>query len=310
MTDFKRFYKPALYALIPLSLLATAACETLDPTATTAALMTPTPLPTATATPVPPTPTPTATPTPTPTPSPTPTPTPEPIVKLQDAANKMQAVQSYNVVMHMDMNVITSGLTIMIPVDMTGDVVTPDKSRTQGKMSILGQDYTFERIQVGDKAYVRQSPQDPWVEEKDSTATLPLDAQDFMFFGPQTGAQNLDLKQQFQSVTLVGEEQTDGVLTEHFTGLVPAKNLSEDFATSTATINVDVWVGKEDGLVRKITMKGALPFASSELGIGGSGQSTLDMSMVTTFSRFNQLVTIEPPALAAQPTSTPAATQP
>jgi branched-chain amino acid transport system substrate-binding protein len=240
---------------------------------------TPTPLPpTDTPTPVPPTYTPTPVP-PTATPTPTPTPTPpSPQGLLEDALAALET-DAYHFEMDMLMAVAEAGMSMEIPFTFAGDFQPPDRAQGTVSMSFLGMTIESEVITVGDTAYTTNMETGEW--EISTEEASPFSPGDF------TGVDPADI----EGLTLAGEETLDGTPVYRLTGVVTAEQLGDAMEGAEGELQVQYWMGIDDGLLHKGAVEGEL---SIEDG-------TIEMTVTTTYSDYGQTVAIEPPEMPAPP---------
>ena len=269
-----------------------------SPTETSTPEPTPAPSPIPTNTPLP-SPTATAIPAPTvePTPLPTGTATPEPLTALgvlEGSAAAMLEVDSFHFEMAIDIGIETEGISMTLPVTMTGNFLAPD--RISGVFGINLGFFAIESeiIGIGDTLYTK----DPETGEWDvSTGQDALFASPEEFVGVDTeGLSNL---------VLIGEDVLDGSTVYVVEGTAAPGTLNE----AQGETEVTYWVGVDDLLLRQIVAVGSVD--SSEAGdslLGDFGTGTSTASITLKLSDFGAEFSIEAPELT--PTPEPSAMQP
>jgi len=238
---------------------------------------------------------PTATPTPAPTataipPSPTPL---KPLTAAEIAtmsADKLNALNS----LHFNVNIkagqveIYQGITFKMA---DGDFSKPDKFRAKLKVSVAIAQVDAETVGLEGQQYLLLT------NLSKSWVTLPANIgfKPDVLFDPQKGVGAVVNK--IQNIELVGTEQLDGADVYHLKGVVKGADISPLTAGTLGKndVNFEVWTGKTDFLVRRVTFK--------EISTDPNASDwQLD------FSKFNDPVTINRPAgVPAPPTTTAAA---
>ena len=282
----KSALKSALAIIAAALAMASVACEDAQPPPAPIAAA-PTAVPTGTPTPtvVPtntPAPTPTAVPTNTPAPTPTsvPTNTPAPALTdadaariFEDAADAMSALSSYRVQMN---EILDSGMGD--ETKSSTDYYYQSPAMSKSKVVIESGAQTpveIEAVAIGGYVYVKTSgdpfygdPNDgKWIRGESVIAS----ADDFMS----------DLLSSFGVDAAVGSERIDGVETRRLRGNARADDLGLALPLE-VPVEVNVWIGVADGLIRRIT-------ATSEPGAAESVETAL------VFSDFNVPVVVEAP---------------
>jgi hypothetical protein len=250
----------------------------------------PTQTPPPTHTPVPATDTPLP---PTPTPRPTPTPTetlPSAESILEASSNALEEAGSWHMEADIRMEIAIQGLSVDVPIAMTMDFQAPDRSHATVSAELLGMALDMETIIIGDTIYATDPATGEWMVVKESA----------MPFSPQglTGLGSADL----EGLVLEGLETLDGVRAYHLVGTVSSEALGLAppgiDADLGGELQIEYWIGVEDGLPRQVALEGNVTAVGDELG-------TLALEVLATFSDHGKPVTIEPPdmpsAAAARP---------
>ncbi|MBM3934054.1 MAG: LppX_LprAFG lipoprotein [SAR202 cluster bacterium] len=273
--------------VIVLSLIAIAlfaiACSKGDPspTPTQPPAATATAVPTSSPTPAPPTATPVANP-------------PQAQEILGTSAKAMQALTAAHFDMAITMKVRSNDLTLDIPVSLVGDFQAPDRSKGLLKIAFAFLNVESQVISVGGTTYITNPTTGAWEVSPGASAVFSNPSE---FFTADTSA--------LTGLTLVGEETVGGVQTFHIRG----KAISGTFGDASGSVDVDYWIGIQDGYVRKLEATGPIN-PGLELSHLLTGVNTTNASMVMrmTLSDFNKPVIIEAP-IVAPPAPTPVAKQ-
>lgn len=224
-----------------------------------------------TATPVPPTPTPLP---------PTPTPLPDAKTIAKNSADKLLAVNSMHFVVDIQQGKVDLYQNITLK-KADGDWLRPDKFQAKLRIGIGPGLADADTIGVGN---------DQWLMAK------PLITQ-WLLLPPEVGFKPGVLfdkdkglgatAQKLNDLKLVGAETIDGVDSWHIGGTVPGPDIAPLTAGTLGKNDVlfDMWIGKTDGLTRKVTFKET-----------GAADPKTASFWVITFSKFNDPVTINKPA--------------
>lgn len=295
---------------IVLSLMLLAACSS-------SAEPLPTPRQTATSTPLPTTtPQPTATPLPLPTPTPVPTVTPTttgtPVsdaaassTQLEDerltiaaAIEAMQNVESFRAEVDAAFTVIQTEASFRMdeetfgtefPVRFSGDFQLPDRASGKLQLALGLVLLQIDIVTIGEQAYITNPETGVWEQYPLFLTGLP-NPYDLVLLPPETS--------RYSDIRVVKDEIIDGIQTQHIRANLRANVLGGSYDN----LFLDVWIGKDDSLTRRLTMAGEADvdeqdtagLASGALGaadIGGKAEFT----MTITYSDFNAPITIEPP---------------
>ncbi len=278
----------AMLALV----LAAVACDPEDaqptsppPTATVVApVPTPTEAPTATTEP---TPEPTATPSSTPTPGPTPEP---PSVQeiLSASAAAMAAVETGSVILDGTAK-LEGSLPIETTLVLTGDYQAPDRSRFNTVISSGGFSFEYDSVVIGADGYQENPFTGAWERSPDAVALLGESG--------YLGELKLDIEDDVaRLINLVGVEEADGVRTYRLKASLPpfaaayiAGDSSLEQDSQGAPVDMELWIGVEDSLVRKLSMG----FQHTDALTGDS----ITAQTVMTFSDYGKSVDIQAPAV-------------
>jgi hypothetical protein len=182
----------------------------------------------------------------------------------------------------------------VVNVRLEADVIVPDKIRATTEVSIGGATVVeLEMIGIGETVYVMNPMTDEWEVSDDDPGATTMPTLEVV---PQ-------IVQTLTELTILDDEEVDGVLCFHVRGSVDSSILSdlgledlsmEDQGFEDPGIDVDaleteteLWIGKEDFLVRRVAVEGREPGDASESGTS----ATVTME----FSRFDEPMVIEEP---------------
>ncbi len=233
---------------------------------------------------------PTATPTPTAIPpSPTPVKPLTPAEIAQMSADKLNTVNSLHFIVDIKAGQVElyQGITFK---KAEGDFSKPDKFKAKLRVSVAIAQVDAETVGLEGQQYLLLT------NLSKSWVTLPpnIGFKPDVLFDSQKGIGAVVTK--IQNIELVGTEQIDGIDVYHLKGVVKGADISPLTAGTLGKndVNFDVWTGKNDLLVRRVTFK--------EISTAANASDwQLD------FSKFNEPVTINRPAGVAAPASTTAA---
>ena len=175
------------------------------------------------------------------------------------------------------------------PVRFSGDFQLPD--RASGKLQLaLGLILLqIDIVTIGEQAYITNPETGVWEQYPLFLTGLP-NPYDLVLLPPEAN--------RYSSLRVVKDEIIDGVQTQHIRTNLRANVLGDSYDN----LFLDIWIGKDDSLIRRLTMAGEADIdeqdtaglASGALGaadIGGKAEFT----MTITYSDFNAPITIEPP---------------
>jgi hypothetical protein len=207
-------------------------------------------------------------------PSPTPLTAAEIFAKSGDA---MLTVNSFKFALDQ----IGGGTPITGGVEMTkasGDVVRPDKLQMTIDGTAFGTSIEVKVVTSGDKTLMTNPLSGKWEVPPDQFKVLSV-------FDPGTGIASIMKK--VMSPTKLADEQMGGTLSYHLKGSITSDTLRPIMGTAAqgAIISAEVWIGKDDLLVRHIKLEGKITETEKD-GI----VRTLDLS------NFNEQISITLPA--------------
>ena len=218
-------------------------------------------------------------------PAPTPTAPPESITAeevMARAAKRFEALRSF----HFKMTHQGGGTPIVKSFEMEvaeGDVAAPDRMRANIEAKAGGLFLELSAISIGDSTYLTN----PFTQRYEdlSDAITPGG-----FFDPAEGVGNII--REATNVSLMANETLDNVSVFHLAGTVLSEELKAitGSAVEGETIEAELWIGKEDFLVRRLTLKGRITKDEAER-----------ITRTINLSAFDQPVTIEAPEVAVTP---------
>ena len=181
---------------------------------------------------------------------PEPTPLPSPLtaeeIMLRSSA-KLDALSSF----HFELDQEGGGIPIAMGLEMTrasGDIVRPDKLKIKALAGFI----EVEIITVGDITYMTH----PLTGEFEP---LPNEFTAVTLFDPDNGITAIIAG--ITEGSTIGEEEVDGVPCYHIRGILDSgelKAISCGFATAGIPIDTEVWIGKEDFLLRQVKLTGQM----------------------------------------------------
>ena len=175
------------------------------------------------------------------------------------------------------------------PIRFIGDFQLPDRASGKLQLALGIVLLQLDIVTIGEQAYITNPETGVWEQYPLFLTGLP-DPYDLVLLPAQTS--------RYSDIQVVKEETIDGVQTQHIRANLRASVLGGSYDN----LFLDVWIGKDDNLIRRLTMSGETDvdeqdtagLASGALGaadIGGSAEFT----MTITYTDFNQPVAIEPP---------------
>lgn len=168
----------------------------------------------------------------------------------------------------------------IILITAEGNSVRPDKvqAKLKAKLKDAPLAVNINGIIIGADAWITPNPFNPTVYEKlEDTGGLEN-------FSPAKGVS--DMLRSITNPKFIEEVKINEVTTQHINGTVDATKLNSltGGAATAGNVQVDVWIGKDDKLVRQIVAVGKLD---------PSEKDTIKRTL--TLSDFNKSVTIAPP---------------
>ena len=169
---------------------------------------------------------------------------------ISQASDKLDAVNSF----HCTLDQTGGGTPIGSGVEMTkvnGDIVKPDKLQATLTGTVSGMSVTIQMISVGTVTYMTNPLTNSWEQ-------LPTEFAVLSVFNPNTGV--TAIMRGITGLSKLSDEQLAGVNCYHLSGNIDSANLSPITGSSVpgTAIGVELWVGKDDLLVRSIKLTGQI----------------------------------------------------
>ena len=205
--------------------------------------------------------------------TPAPLKAPEIIAK---SSEKMEAINSF----HFVLDQVGGGTPIAMGLEMSkavGDVVRPDRLKTTISGKMRGMFLEVQIITVGEEIYMTNPLTGKW-------ELLPAQFNILGVFDPNNGI--AAIMKGIAALTKLSDEDMGGVVCYHLSGSIASTDLRQIIVSSVegVTIHVEVWIGKEDFLVRNIKLEGKITEAEVE-----------GIIRTLKLSNFNEEVSIEVP---------------
>lgn len=169
---------------------------------------------------------------------------------ISQASDKLDAVSSF----HCTLDQTGGGTPIGSGVEMTkvdGDIVKPDKLQATLTGTISGMSVTIQMISVGTVTYMTNPLSNSWEQ-------LPTEFAILSVFNPNTGV--TAIMRGITGLTKLSDAQSAGIDCYHLSGNIDSANLSPITGSSVpgTSIGVELWIGKDDLLVRSIKLTGQI----------------------------------------------------
>ena len=222
----------------------------------------------------------------TPTPVPTPTPAlPSAAAVLSRVLSALEDTASFHYEAEIQLDVPTSGASLPVTIESSGDFQAPDRSRGTVSVTVILVGVEFQFVLIGDENYVTDTDTGEW----QLTGKLAVPFADPHAF---VGAEVLG---SIERLALVGEEVMDGGRVYHLKGLLPAGALGDE--AGAGEFQTDLWVGADDALVRRLTARGSIALQGGEVA-GVELEGDADVRVFLKISDFGKSVTIVAPLVA------------
>lgn len=218
-----------------------------------------------------------------------------PLAFVQVAAKKTAAATSE----HLDMVVSATVQGQKVKVTGTGDF---DNTKHVGSVVahavVQGVDLEIDEVLAGSTLYMKSPffaamlPKGKTWLKLDLAKAAKTKGIDFDSLISQDPSRNFTELEASGDAVKVGEETIDGVTTTHYRGHVDISKIPQgekiQRATGVEYGPYDVWIGKDDGLVRRLA-------TSYSYNVGGERQTA---NLTMNFSNFGNAVTVQVPAPA------------
>jgi lipoprotein LprG len=178
---------------------------------------------------------------------------PQPLTASQiidKSSEKMQAINSF----HFSLDQVGGGTPIAMGIEMKkayGDVVRPDRLKMTISGTVSGMSLEVQLITVSGVMYMTNPLSGKW--------ELPLaEFKVLSVLDPNTFI--AVVMKDITGLTKLNDEESAGVLCYHLSGSINSDDLSAITGSSVkgVAINIEVWIGKDDLLVRNIKVAGKI----------------------------------------------------
>ena len=175
------------------------------------------------------------------------------------------------------------------PIRFSGDFQLPDRASGKLQLALGLVLLQLDIVTIGEQAYITNPETGVWEQYPMFLTGLP-DPYDLVLLPAETS--------RYSDIQVVKDETIDGIETQHIRANLRASVLGGSYDN----LFLDIWIGKDDSLIHRLTMSGETDvdeqdtagLASGALGaadIGGKAEFT----MTIDYTNFNQPVVIEPP---------------
>lgn len=169
---------------------------------------------------------------------------------ITTASDKLDTVNSF----HCTLDQTGGGTPIGNGVEMTrfdGDILRPDRLKATITGTVSGMSIGIQMISVGTVTYMTNPLTAKWEQLSPQFAILSV-------FNPNTGITTI--MRGITNPAKLKDEQSAGVMCYHLSGSVDSEKLTPITGSSVkgTAINVELWVGKDDSLVRSIKLTGKI----------------------------------------------------
>jgi hypothetical protein len=190
--------------------------------------------------------------------------------------------------------VIGALASCMISVEIEGDYVAPDKVHMTMVMEMNGETSpAIEVIAIGDEIYARDPETGKWMRDEEVSEYEDYAGLEEFALG------SVEYMKAFEGISMLDDEDINGISCFHIQGIVNPENMvdaaQELIPDETEPMTAELWIGKNDYLVHQMVIGIELEEDSGDTEIPISAGS---FTFTYQFSRHNEPVTIEAPALA------------
>ena len=246
---------------------------------------------------------PTAMPTPAPTPEPEPTaiPTPEPLELeqptnrfvrdntpeevLAEAFRRTEATGSYQYVMRMSLSPSASGLTLLVPITVDGDYVSPGNFRSTINATLRNVEVVTQEIRSANEKFETDPATGLWF--KSTTASTPAgEAIDFVTLDPSL----------LTDVEIGPIRDLNGVDVYEVSAFAPAGLIGN----SPGTIELIYWLGLPDLVIRQVVLSGIISWPQVDVLLDPSAGGVSPISVIMQLNGFGRIFDIQAPVASAR----------
>ncbi|MEE8353541.1 MAG: LppX_LprAFG lipoprotein [Dehalococcoidales bacterium] len=169
---------------------------------------------------------------------------------IDRSSEKFQGINSF----HFVLDQVGGGTPIAVGVAMNGavgDVAKPDRLKMTVSGTAVGMFIEVQLISVGEVAYMTNPLTGKW-------ELVPIGFRALSVFDPNTGI--AAIMRGMANLTKLDDEEVDGVLGYHLGGSIDSGDLGSITGSYVegVTIDAEIWIGKEDFVVRLIKLEGKI----------------------------------------------------
>ncbi len=189
---------------------------------------------------------------------------PAPDELISESVEQTGAVKTFHVVVDIQhVPAAESGLGLTF---VDGDVIVPDRMKARVSGTFLGVPLSSELVVVGDQYFLKIPFAGNW-------RTIDVGTVPSAFFDPDKGV--LAVIEGATDVENDGSEEVDGVDSYKLKGTIRASALEPLLpdAEGDAEVPIELWIGKDDKLLRRVRLSG--PISPSE---GEDAVRTIELS--------------------------------
>ena len=200
---------------------------------------------------------------------------PSPVKLVAASADRTVLVKRFHVTI--DIEKVPRSTTGLQLTAAEGDVLVPDRFRAQVSGTFAGISLTTQLVAIGGKLWIKNPLTGSW--QKVDVGTTPA-----FLLDPQKGVLGVMLG--VTGLKNDGSEDIGDVATFRVRGKADVSKVAPLVAVSagTGSVEVELWIGKKDKILRRIRVVGAV----------AKGEPA-DATRVVELSRFGEAVTIEAP---------------
>ena len=169
---------------------------------------------------------------------------------VSKGSDKLDTIKSF----HFTLDQTGGGTPVGMGMEMTkvdGDIVRPDRLKATVTGTVSGMSMGIQMISVGQVTYMTNPLTGGWEQLPSQFAILSV-------FNPNTGIATI--MRGMTGLVKLSDEQSAGVICYHVSGSIDSQNLSPITGSSVkgTSIRVELWVGKDDSLVRSVKLTGKI----------------------------------------------------
>jgi hypothetical protein len=169
---------------------------------------------------------------------------------VSKTSDKLDSINSF----HFTLDQTGGGTPVGMGMEMTkvdGDIVRPDRLKATVTGMVSGLSMGIQMVSVGEVTYMTNPLTGKW-------ELLPSQFAILSVFNPNTGITTI--MRGITSLVKLSDEQSAGVICYHVSGTIDSENLSPITGSSVkgTAISVELWVGKDDSLIRSIKLTGKI----------------------------------------------------